>query len=432
MISPSKERVLNCDCGIFIRLGLKERISKLTLSSSDVRKEMISRNYLHFNLNRILLLTVGLWPYQQSKFVRLQLTIFFSILITIVVFQLTTFLTSKCTVDLFANVFSSVLFFTFFIIKYCSFSLNNNVVKYLLEQMTYICNQLTDENEISIIKRYNSYGKYYTIVLMLFAVFVGFSLILYPFWPRIANILLFINETRTHAALPLVTEYFVDQDRNFYLIILHTTAATFIGGVAMLSTGTILLVCQQYACGMFRIACYRIEQAMTICKLRKNYEKNNLKNELLIYKGLIYAVDMHREAMKFSNSMISKFKVMFFFLIAAGVLCGSFSLFRIFQVISFGYNIQELSLPLLYVIVLVVYMMISNYVSQEIMDHNNDVIITVYNVQWYLAPLHVQKMILFLLQKGTKTFTLNLGTLFVGSLESAASVKKISIVSKYM
>nr|XP_012228641.1 PREDICTED: uncharacterized protein LOC105675797 [Linepithema humile] len=125
--------------------------------------------------------------------------------------------------------------------------------------------------------------------------------------------------------------------------------------------------------------------------------------------------------------MISKFKVMFFFLIAAGVLCGSFSLFRIFQVISFGYNIQELSLPLLYVIVLVVYMMISNYVSQEIMDHNNDVIITVYNVQWYLAPLHVQKMILFLLQKGTKTFTLNLGTLFVGSLESAASLLSTSI-----
>ncbi|XP_067216115.1 uncharacterized protein [Linepithema humile] len=327
--------------------------------------------------------------------------------------------------DLFANVFSSVLLFTFFIIKYCSFSLNNNVVKYLLEQMTYICDQLTDENEINIIKRYNSYGKYYTIVFMLFVVFIGFSLILYLFWPFIANILLSINETRTHAELPLLTEYFVDQDKYFYLIILHTTAASFIGGIAMLSTGTILLVCQQYACGMFRIACYRIEQAMTICKLRKNYEKKSLRNELSIYKGLIYAVDMHREAMKFCDSLISKFKVMFFFLIVTSVLCTTLSFFRIFQVMSFGYNIQELLLPLLYVIILVIYMVISNYVSQEIMDRNNDVIITVYNVQWYLAPLHVQKMILFLLQKGTKAFTLNLGTLFVGSLESAAMVKKM-------
>ncbi|XP_067216142.1 odorant receptor 22c-like isoform X2 [Linepithema humile] len=261
---------------------------------------------------------------------------------------------------------------------------------------------------------------------MLFAVFVGFILILYPFWPRIANILS-INETRTHAALPFLTEYFVDQDKYFYLIILHTNVAFFIGGVALLSTGTILLVCQQYACGMFRIACYRIEQAMIICKLRKNYEKNSLRNELSIYKGLIYAVDMHREAMKFCNSLISKFKVMFFFLIITGVLCETLSFFQVFQVMTIRYNIQELLLPLLYVIVLALYMMMSNYVSQEIMDHNNDVIITVYNVQWYLAPLHVQKMILFLLQKGTKAFTFNLGTLFVGSLESAATLMSTSL-----
>nr|XP_012228363.1 PREDICTED: uncharacterized protein LOC105675657 [Linepithema humile] len=115
---------------------------------------------------------------------------------------------------------------------------------------------------------------------------------------------------------------------------------------------------------------------------------------------------------------------MFFFLIITGVLCGTLSFF---QVMTIRYNIQELLLALLYVIVLALYMMMSNYVSQEIMDHNNDVIITVYNVQWYLAPLHVQKMILFLLQKGTKAFTLNLGTLFVGSLEGAATLMSTSL-----
>ena len=48
-----------------------------------------------------------------------------------------------------------------------------------------------------------------------------------------------------------------------------------------------------------------------------------------------------------------------------------------------------------------------------------------YNVQWYVAPLRIQKMLLFLLQRGTKAFNLNLGGLFVGSLESAATVKNI-------
>jgi len=48
-----------------------------------------------------------------------------------------------------------------------------------------------------------------------------------------------------------------------------------------------------------------------------------------------------------------------------------------------------------------------------------------YNVQWYTAPLHIQKMMLFLLQRSTKAFHLILGGVFVASMESAASVRNI-------
>jgi len=44
-----------------------------------------------------------------------------------------------------------------------------------------------------------------------------------------------------------------------------------------------------------------------------------------------------------------------------------------------------------------------------------------------MAPLNIQKMILFLLQKGTKDFHLILGGIFVATMKSAASVRKISI-----
>lgn len=50
-------------------------------------------------------------------------------------------------------------------------------------------------------------------------------------------------------------------------------------------------------------------------------------------------------------------------------------------------------------------------------------IIHSYNVRWYVAPLYVQKVILFLLQRGSKTINLHLGGLFVLSLEFFATVK---------
>ncbi|XP_011705606.1 PREDICTED: uncharacterized protein LOC105460814 [Wasmannia auropunctata] len=170
---------------------------------------------------------------------------------------------------------------------------------------------------------------------------------------------------------------------------------------------------------MFQIACYRIERAMSFEILRKN-----LENENLIFKGLIYAVDMHRKAMKFSTSIVSKFQITLSLLIIIGVISATLNIFRIFQmVLQLKYDAVELAIRLLYNLVYFSYLLIGNYIAQEIIDLNNNVFITVYNVQWYIAPLQIQKMILFVLQRSTKAFNLNIAGLFVGSLEGAATVK---------
>lgn len=51
-----------------------------------------------------------------------------------------------------------------------------------------------------------------------------------------------------------------------------------------------------------------------------------------------------------------------------------------------------------------------------------------YNVQWYRTPLQIQRMILFLLQRGTKEFTLNVGGLLHGSMENFAMVRECRII----
>ena len=68
--------------------------SKHTLSDESVftvifyrsKKKMIHIE-THSNLNKILLLAVGLWPYQQSKFTQFQFIFFCAILSTGIVFQ---------------------------------------------------------------------------------------------------------------------------------------------------------------------------------------------------------------------------------------------------------------------------------------------------------------------------------------------------------
>ncbi|XP_018342329.1 PREDICTED: uncharacterized protein LOC108748587 [Trachymyrmex septentrionalis] len=122
------------------------------------------------------------------------------------------------------------------------------------------------------------------------------------------------------------------------------------------------------------------------------------------------------------------FRLNKFLLLAIGLWPHQRSKLAQIQFIIISYNsTEQLVLQLIYISVLYMYMFLSNYTAQDITDHNEYVFATVYNVEWYVAPLHIQKMMLFLLQKGTKAFHLILGGIFIASMESAATLMGTSI-----
>ncbi|XP_018051568.1 PREDICTED: uncharacterized protein LOC108689348 [Atta colombica] len=187
----------------------------------------------------------------------------------------------------------------------------------------------------------------------------------------------------------------------------------------MVATGTMLIVYLKHICGMFSIASFRIKKAMEI-----NMQHDVTEEKMvIIYKGIICAIDIHRKATEFSQVFIKSFEGSFFCLIAAGMICLTSTLV---QIITYN-STEQLVLQLIHISVLYIYVFLSNYTAQDITDHNEYVFATVYNVEWYMAPLYIQKMILFLLQKGTKTFHLILGGIFVASMESAATLMSTSI-----
>jgi len=45
-----------------------------------------------------------------------------------------------------------------------------------------------------------------------------------------------------------------------------------------------------------------------------------------------------------------------------------------------------------------------------------------YDVPWYAAPVHIQKLFAFILQRTVKGYVLNIGGVIIASLEGFASV----------
>ncbi|XP_024882874.1 uncharacterized protein LOC112461737 [Temnothorax curvispinosus] len=376
----------------------------------------------YFSLNRILLLTVGLWPYEKSKYVQLQLICVYSILISGIIFQLTTMLTSKCTAEFIIKILSPSIGSSGLVIKYNAFYVNSKTVKFLMEQVQHIYNDLRDNNEIAIVEKYGSIAKHYTTGLTMVFLFGLFIFVSIQLWPNFTYIILPANTSRSHHS-PITMEYFVDQKKYFYLPLFHINATMVIGCFVVISTGSMLIAYLQHACGMFEIASYRIERAIQICI------SNNIKvqNEILAYKGIIHAVDIHRKAMIFSSYLISKFEISFMSLIAVGVLALSLNSFRVFQIVLFGYNSEEFLVNLVIALMCFIYMFLANFIGQQIIDHNNHVFATAYKVRWYVTPLHIQRLILLLLQRGNKSFGLCVGGLFIASIECFATLTNAAV-----
>ncbi|XP_011139654.2 uncharacterized protein LOC105183316 isoform X2 [Harpegnathos saltator] len=377
----------------------------------------------HLKLNRVLLLVLGLWPYQRLKIVRCQFVFVFGILLTYILSQLGVFITLQCTTDLVLN----ILFVSFFtvtsVIKYISFYINSEAVKSLIEQIQRNYDKLKDERETAILNKYGNKAKYYTTVFTVLFIFLSSICFLLQLWPCIFNMFTPANTTRSIHRLRFISEYFIGQEKHFYIILLHANIAMFISSLTLLSTGVMLLSFGLHICGMFKIVSYHIKHATRINGSRpiSPHKKN------FTYVKMVYAVDIHRKTLQFSESLMSTFALWFFLLIGAGVISMSLNLMQIFITLSSGHNVEELTIQVVFLFVQYTYMFLANYVAQEVTDHNNHVFTTIYNIQWYVTPLHMQKMILFLLQRGTKPYYLQLGILFVGSLEGFASLMSATI-----
>ncbi|KAL0101221.1 hypothetical protein PUN28_018795 [Cardiocondyla obscurior] len=371
--------------------------------------------------NRILLLSIGLWPYQQSKFVQLQLILFFGVLISCIVSQFTVFVFTKCTVDTAIKVLSAALYVAMCTIQYNSFRINIHIVKQLLDELDHIFKELTDENEITILKEYGKTAERFTIIIMMINCVNLTSLILMPIVAYIPGNI-FINEARLqHVVQNMMPAYFVNEKQYWHIILLHLILVGIIGGSAVVATGMMLVGYFEHACGMFKIASYRIKKA-----LMTNVKSVKLKDEIIIHKEIILAIDIHRKAIKFSQYMFSNFQGSHFWLLIVGVVCLSLNLYGISETMLTN-DVEQFITHFVFISATFVYFFIANYIGQKVTNHNEHVFFTVYNVRWYVASLHVQKLILFLLQRGTKTVYLYLGGIFMLSFELLATLMKASI-----
>ncbi|KAL6448861.1 hypothetical protein ACFW04_000541 [Cataglyphis niger] len=368
-----------------------------------------------YGITRRLMISLGLWPYQNPRYRKLLLVFVSIVYVQGLIFQYTTFITHKFSVKLFIEMMSFNTLLILFIIKYNTVYLNSANVKLLLEQISYDCIAITDTQEIAIIQKYASRGRQYTLYSGLLIYIATALFILTLFIPDILNLVMPTDKPRPRL-LPTPVECFIDEQRYFYAIVSDMTIIAVVGMTTFVATETMFMIFIQHACGLFEIASYRITQAF-----------DNCKDNSVISAKLSHAVKIHRRSLQFIEFMNSCFAVSYMVLVIVGVISLSINMLRLFQALEnniFG----EILASGVYVLCHFCYMFWVNYFGQYLSDHSESIFEETYSTQWYAAPLHIRKLLLIIMQRSTKISTFNVfSSILIASMEGFASIVSLSV-----
>ncbi|KYN05346.1 hypothetical protein ALC62_03630 [Cyphomyrmex costatus] len=170
-------------------------------------------------------------------------------------------------------------------------------VQDLMKRIICDWNELNNLREIEIIKKYANIGRFITIITTLFIYISIFCFILIQYLSNFFFNITFDKNESHPRQLPVLIECFMDQQKNFCLILIIMCLAVVCGFTTVVATETIHMSYTHHACGLFEIASYRIEQTLlkdTIQNIASSSERSSI-----ICRGVISGFNMYKKAIEF-------------------------------------------------------------------------------------------------------------------------------------
>ncbi|XP_070510855.1 uncharacterized protein [Cardiocondyla obscurior] len=381
----------------------------------------------YYKLNRRLLLLVGLWPYEHSAYKYCQMILCNVIIIYTTICQIAKLISLRRR-DVILKLLSPIIICVIYIIKYQTFCIVANKIRYLMRHVIEDWNILKDKKEVEIIERYTYVGSMCTLILTIIGCTSVIVCLFIPLTPSILDIVAPLNVSRPRQLL-FPGEFLVDQQKFFYAIILQIDVALGLIIATLIGTESLYVTYVQHACGMFQIASYRMDQAFNV-KFVQGYPIE--KKSIIICKRIIEAIFIHKRALEFSEFLWSSLAISYSILLIIGITSLIVNLFCFFQAVMFQKAIDEIVTLSFFIVGHIIYLFLGNYVGQILIDHSADIFQNIYITRWQSAPLQAQKLLPIIMQRSMKSCKMVVGGMFIPSLEGFATVNaKSNITLKF-
>ncbi|XP_039311378.1 uncharacterized protein LOC113003304 isoform X1 [Solenopsis invicta] len=375
----------------------------------------------YYKIIPIVLKSLGLWPYQQSYFTQVHQILFASILLTFILVQLLVFIKRQCNTELVFTVLSFVCPNLAATIKYFTFITKANSLKQLLEQIQNDCNLLKDKLEIHILEKYNRNARLAVLSLLGFSYAILFIFSTLQYLPFIFHKMSPFNKSRS-LQLVTSTEYLIIPDKYIYVRMLHEFLAFYVGLITICATGLTALIYCVHMCVLLEIASYRIKNVIQMNTL----VIPSPRREHIVHQRIVNAIIIHQRAIEYHKFFMIAFLVPFGMVCIVGTSSLILALFLFTQQVASN-NMGMASVAFGLLQVLLIYMLVSCYYGQKIIDNGIYFFEETYNGLWYTAPLSTQKLLLFVMRRAKTYFSLTFYGVIAASFDGLTTLLKLAM-----
>ncbi|XP_043681124.1 uncharacterized protein LOC122635230 [Vespula pensylvanica] len=164
-----------------------------------------------------------------------------------------------------------------------------------MDNMIIDWNMWKSKEEIEIMKKFARSGRIFTLVYTIYIYVFVILLLLVTFIPPLMDVIIPLNESR-HMELPTHGEYFVDEEKHFYLIYCYMAVTIMISITVLIATDTQLMVFCCHVSGTFAVIGFRLEHFLkehaTLDGLSDLQRKECYKHVSLSIKGHKRALEL--------------------------------------------------------------------------------------------------------------------------------------------
>ncbi|XP_014298780.1 uncharacterized protein LOC103572807 [Microplitis demolitor] len=376
---------------------------------------------MHWRTTKKLLSAIGLWPFQPviQRIVVGAFVYFIIQSIFICVFLKLVVAWGNLAETLYSV--PILVYFSMIQVKITNCHLNLHKAKYLLLRVKKDWESKLEDSEFEILRNDGRIHKIIMDVYFSGLICVATVYIVLPLMSPLLDIIIPLNETRERI-LPYPAEYFIDIQKNFFMLYPHGAIVTPIALTVLVGFDSLYAGFVQHACSMFTIIGRRLEN-LTVDRNNIDEEKNSL-NEHRGLQSFITCVKMHKDILQFVK-LVEKYYSNYFFVLLGVIVVGLSATGFQFVVLLSG--IGEKVRCLWYAMGQVTHLFFLSYVGQKLIDHSQVINESLSAAKWYDYPQKMKPIIILMLMRGKRVSTVSAGKIYVMSIENFSSVIKASM-----